>query len=178
MAQRQTAAQRAAEASAAEEAARNAAGNQLPAAWGGGDVEEFYGHDVTDKLDLIGQPFLIIGAQIVRNERQDPDTGEMKVYDGAYVYALDTNGTEFEIYDTSESGVRGQVQGILAEQGLNPAPGGDYQALKRRVVIWKGLRFSDFEIPDPKKPGKMRAARTYYLSAAGRKPDENPGNEG
>jgi hypothetical protein len=142
----------------------------LPAIWG--DADEFYGHNVTDKADLIDQPFLIIGAQVVRSERTNQFTGEANVYDGAYVYALDVHGTEFEIYDTSETGVRGQIQGILTEQGLNPAPGGEYQALKRRIVVRKGLRFSDFEVPDPEKPGKKRNARTYYLSAAGRNPSE------
>src|SRR5690348_8033988 len=77
---------------------------EMPAAWGSEPIEQFSGHDLTDKSDLIGVPFLIIGAEIERNENRE--------YDVAYVYALDVNGTEFEFSDTSSTGVRHQVQGL------------------------------------------------------------------
>jgi hypothetical protein len=165
MTTRETAAQRAAR--EAETAAANSAGNGLPEAWGT-DVQEFFGHNLTDKIDLIGTPMLLIGAEIERTEG--------KTYDVAFIYALDEKGTEFEFSDTTETGCRGQVQAILAEQGLNPAPGGGFQKLSPRVVVRRGLRFSDFTIRD-EETGKKREARTYYLSAAGRNPNETPKND-
>lgn len=130
---------------------------QVPAAWGTEPIEEFAGHDLTEKKELVGQPFLIIGAEIERNENRG--------YDVAYVYALDVNGTEFEFSDTSTTGVRTQVQAMLADKGLNPAAGGGFQKL--RVAIMKGLRVSEFEFLDEETGNKKKAA-VYYLSASGR----------
>lgn len=128
----------------------------MPTAWGSEPIEQFSGHDLTDKSDLIGVPFLIIGAEIERNEGRD--------YDVAYVYALDVNGTEFEFSDTSSTGVRHQVQGLIAEKGGDPAPGAGFQKL--RIACMKGLRISEFEIRD-EDTGKKRMAGTYYLGAVG-----------
>ena len=135
------------------------ASTEMPAAWGTGPVEEFSGHDLTDKKELEGVPFLIIGAEIERNENRG--------YDIAYIYALDVHGTEFEFSDTSSTGVRPQMQAILLEQELNPAPDGGYQPLKVRVACMKGLRVSPFEFED-EKTGKTRDARVYYLSGRSR----------
>lgn len=129
----------------------------LPAAWGTEPVEQFEGHDLTDKAALVGTPFLIIGAEVERNAERG--------YDRVYVYALDVNGTEFEFADTSKNGVKLQVQEMLAERGLNPAPDGGFQAL--RVACMKGLRISEFEFED-QKTGKTRDANTYYIHGAGR----------
>src|SRR3954471_12713252 len=52
----------------------------LPTAWAGGDVAEFNGHNPTDKEDLVDIPFLIIGAEVERNENRG--------YDTVWVYAL------------------------------------------------------------------------------------------
>lgn len=153
MATRQTAAQKAAE--AAQAVTTDAA---IPAAWGDEPIDEFNGHNLTDKADLIGVPFLIIGTEIERTDGKD--------YDVAYVYALDTNGTEFEFSDTSSTGVRAQVQGMLAEKGLPPHAGAGFQAL--RVKIMGGLRPSEFSVVDD-ETGKKRKATTYYLTASGRK---------
>lgn len=156
MATRQTAAQKA----AAEAAPVSPVDitDVLSSAWGDEPIEEFNGHNLTDKADLIGVPFLIIGAEIERTDGKD--------YDVAYVYALDTNGTEFEFSDTSSTGVRFQIQTMLAEKGLNPAAGGGFQKL--RTVIRQGLRSSEFSVTD-EETGKKRKAVSYYLSAAGRK---------
>jgi hypothetical protein len=154
MATRQTAAQKA----AAEAANAQAVTTDVPAAWGDEPIEEFNGHNLTDKADLIGVPFLIIGTEIERTDGKD--------YDVAYVYALDTNGTEFEFSDTSSTGVRSQVQGILAEKGLPPHAGAGFQPL--RVKIMGGLRPSEFSVVD-EETGKKRKATTYYLTASGRK---------
>lgn len=155
MTTRQTAAQKA----AAETAnAPAVAGAEIPAAWGDEPIEEFAGHNLTDKDDLVGVPFLIIGAEIERTEGKD--------YDVAYVYALDINGTEFEFSDTSSTGVRSQIQGILAEKGLPPHPGAGFQPL--RVKIMSGLRPSEFSVID-EETGKKRKVTSYYLSASGRK---------
>lgn len=135
-----------------------AVSNALPDAWGTEAVEEFNGHNLTDKADLIDTPFLIIGAEIERTDGKD--------YDVVYVYALDEHGTEFEFSDTSTTGVRAQIQELLAEKGLNPAAGGGFQKL--RTVIRHGLRPSEFTVINS-ETGKKQSATTYYLSAAGRK---------
>lgn len=157
MATRQTAAQK------AEAASAQAVSTDIPAAWGDEPIEEFNGHNLTDKTDLIGVPFLIIGTEIERTEGKD--------YDVAYVYALDTNGTEFEFSDTSSTGVRAQIQAMLAEKGLPPHAGAGFQKL--RTVIRQGLRASEFSVMDD-ETGKKRKATTYYLSAAGRKAADSP----
>jgi hypothetical protein len=157
MATRQTAAQKAAAEAEAAQAATKAA-DTIPDAWGTEPIDEFNGHNLTDKADLIGVPFLIIGAEIERTDGKD--------YDVAYVYALDTNGTEFEFSDTSTTGVRAQIQAMLAEKGLPPHAGAGFQKL--RTVIRQGLRSSEFSVTD-EETGKKRKATSYYLSAAGRK---------
>jgi hypothetical protein len=55
---------------------------------------------------------------------------------------------------------------MLAERGLNPAPGGGFQKL--RVKIMGGLRASEFSVTD-EETGKKRKAVSYYLTASGRK---------
>jgi hypothetical protein len=129
----------------------------LPAAWGTEPVDQFNGHDLTEKKELIDVPFLIIGAEFERNESRG--------YDVAYVYALDINGTEFEFSDSSTTGVKSQLQAYLTEKGLNPAPGGGFQ--KMRLVIPRGLRVSEFKVKD-EETGKTRTASTYYLTTNGR----------
>lgn len=129
----------------------------LPAAWGT-DVTDFSGHDLTEKKELVGVPFLIIGVQNERNDNRG--------YDVAYVYALDVNGNEFEFADSSTTGVRTQLQAVLVEQGKDPAPGAGYIPLSPRIVCRKGLRVSDFKAVD-NETGKTRTASTYYLSATG-----------
>jgi hypothetical protein len=156
MAARQTAAQKAAQAADAQAATQDV--DAIPAAWGDEPMDEFNGHNLTDKADLIGVPFLIIGAEIERTEGKD--------YDVAYVYALDTHGTEFEFSDTSSTGVRFQIQTMMAEKGLPAHAGAGFQKL--RTVIRQGLRSSEFTVTDDES-GKKRKATSYYLSAAGRK---------
>lgn len=129
----------------------------IPAAWGAEPIEEFAGHDLTEKKELVGVPFLIIGAEIERNENRQ--------YDVAYVYAVDVHGTEFEFSDSSTTGVRAQIQGLLADKGLNPAPGGGFQKL--RVAVMKGLRVSEFKFVDPETQ-KRRDASVFYLTGSGR----------
>lgn len=130
----------------------------LPAVWGPAeDIEEFNGHDLTEKKELVGVLFLIIGIEIERNETRGYDVG--------YVYALDEFGTEFEFSDSSTTGILPQLQALLVEKGLDPAPGAGFQKL--RVVVRKGLRVSEFEIIDP-ETRKKRSVSTYYLSAMGR----------
>jgi hypothetical protein len=130
----------------------------FPAAWGSDNVEIFAGHDLTDKKELVGVPFLITGVEIERNEE--------RAYDIAYVYAIDVNGTEFEFSDTSNSGVRTQIQAFMVEKGLNPAPGAGHQAM--RLAVMKGLRVSEFKVVD-EETGKNRNAAVYYLTAGVRK---------
>lgn len=157
MAVRQSAAEKAAAALAAEPTKPGRV-DQLAGVWGAEPIDEFYGHNLTDKADLVGVPFLVIGAEIERREGND--------YDGAYVYALDTNGVEFEFYDSSTTGVCAQIQAMLAEKGLPPHAGEGFQKL--RTVIRGGLRASDFTVPDAETGKKVKVV-SYYLSAAGRK---------
>jgi hypothetical protein len=162
MAQRQTTAQKTA--TQVETPAQVETG--LPAIWGD-NIEEFAGHNLTDKEDLVGTPFLIIGAEIERTEG--------KTYDVAYIYAIDTHGTEFEFSDTSSTGVRAQIQALLAEKGLPAHAGAGFQPL--RTAIRRGLRPSPFKVLD-EATGKMRSVTTYYLSASGRNVSQPPVNEG
>lgn len=128
----------------------------IPASWG--DAEVFAGHDLTEKKELVGVPFLITGVEIERNEERQ--------YDTAYVYCLDINGTEFEFADSSSTGVRTQLQEYLAEKNLNPAPGGGH--IPVRLAVMKGLRVSEFKFRD-EETGKNRDAAVYYLTAGARK---------
>lgn len=151
MATRQTAAQTAAQAQVSD--------NGLPADWA--EVESFAGHNPTDKADLIDVPFMILGAEIERNDNRN--------YDTMWVYAIDRNGNEFEFSDAS-SGIREQVRGILIEKGLSPTPGEGFQSFK--MVVPRGLRVSEFKAAvtdDNGNPtGKTRTASTYYLTGSGR----------
>ncbi len=158
MAIRQTAAQKKA-ATEAKTAVTTTAGDvtEVPDAWGSEPIDDFNGHNLTDKADLIGVPFLIIGAEIEQNPGKD--------YAVAYVYALDVNGTEFEFSDAS-TGVREQVRNILSEKGLNAAPGAGFQKLRTRIM--GGLRASELSVTH-QSTGKRRTATTYYLAAAGRR---------
>jgi hypothetical protein len=156
MALRQTPAEK----KAAQEASTvPAIGNDLPAAWGTEGIAEFNSHNLTPKEDLLGVPFLIIGAEIERADGRD--------YDVAFVYALDIHGTEFEFNDAS-SGVREQVRNILIAQGLSPTPNEGYQKLTTRIVIRHGLRNSDFKVID-KESGKKVEATTWYLTGVSEK---------
>jgi hypothetical protein len=131
----------------------------FPAAWGSPDeIDVFAGHDLTEKKELVGVPFLITGAEIERNEERG--------YDMAYVYAIDVNGTEFEFSDSSNTGVRTQVQAYMLEKNLNPAPGAGHQPF--RLACMKGLRVSEFKVTD-EETGKNRNAAVYYLTAGVRK---------
>jgi hypothetical protein len=126
----------------------------LPTAWAGADVDEFNGHELTDKADLIGTPFLIIGVQFEHSERG---------YDIAYVYALDESGTEFEFSDTSTTGVKVQIEDYLTAKGIEI---GLDTFIPMRAVVRKGLRVSEFETIDGK--GRAKSAKVYYLTTAGR----------
>jgi hypothetical protein len=127
---------------------------RFPAAWGTENIEVFNSHNLTPKEDLLGVPFLIIGAELERTDGKD--------YDVVFVYALDIHGTEFEFNDAS-TGVREQVRKILINQGLSPTPNEGYQKLVKRIVIHHGLRNSDFKVTD-KQSGKKVEASTWYLT--------------
>lgn len=122
----------------------------IPTAWGT-DAEELETRILTPKEDLLRTPMKILGFEIERNEKRN--------YDVAFVYALDEHGTEFCFADTSDTGVRGQIQTQAAKRDLNPAAGGGYQPMP--VIVMGGLRVSEFETTDDK--GKTRMAKTFYL---------------
>ncbi len=124
----------------------------VPDAWG--DVEVFAGHDLTEKKELVGVPFCILGVEIERNEERG--------YDTAYVYAMDVNGTQFEFADSSSTGVRAQLQAYMADKGFPPHAGAGHVAF--RLAVMKGLRVSEFKFTD-QETGKKRDAAVFYLTA-------------
>jgi hypothetical protein len=154
----QAAAKAAPAATAPAESPVQAAQTAIPAAWGTEPIETFAGHDLTEKKELVGVPFLITGVEIERNEERG--------YDIAYVYAIDVNGTEFEFSDTSNTGVRTQVQAYMAEKGIDPAPGAGHKPF--RLAVMKGLRVSEWKAVN-EETGKNETRSVYYLTAGVRK---------
>lgn len=139
------------------QATTTAVNGKFPAAWGDmAGVESFGGHNPTDKADLIGVPFLVIGAEFEKNENRD--------YDVAWIYALDVNGTEFEFSDAS-TGVRETIRDEFEKREKPATPETGYLAF--RMLAPRGLRVSEFTAVD-QATGKKRAAQTYYFAGSGR----------
>ncbi len=127
-----------------------AAATDLPYAWGI-DGEELETRILVDKEALLEIPFKIIGFEVERNDKRG--------YDTAFIYALDRDGNEFCFADTTDTGVKGQLQKAAAERGLNPAAGAGFVRLP--LIILGGLRVSEYDAPEgSRNPGR---ARTFYL---------------
>lgn len=140
-----------------EAPAPTAAPSEFPESWGDmTDVKSFGGHNPTDKADLIGEPFLVIGAEFEKNENRD--------YDVVWVYALDSNGTEFEFSDAG-SGVRETIRAEFESREKPATPDTGFFAF--RMLAPRGLRVSEFKARNP-ETGKMQAASTYYFAGSGR----------
>lgn len=128
----------------------------IPASWGA-EGEDFQGRKVTDKATLVGTPFMIIGYEVIRS-------GNGR-YDTMFVSALDTEGNEFEFSDSSNSGVKADIQKLAVEKGLDPAAGGGWISYKLRC--WDGLRVNVRDVED-EDTGKVRKdVATYYLAGRG-----------
>jgi hypothetical protein len=128
----------------------------IPAAWGTEELETLQARDLTDKNDLVGVPFLIVGFEREHNSERDYVVG--------YVTALDVHGTEFQFSDTSSTGVKFQLEKHIAESGRDVPAANTGDVVKLRIPIMKGLRVSEFKATGD--DGKTRNARTYYLTGS------------
>lgn len=120
----------------------------------GSDAAVLAGVRVTDKMDLVGEPFIITGVKLTRNEERD--------YETIFVECL-LPSTEKVTFTDSSTGVLAQLKNyaIAAKIGLALDEWADM-----RLFIANGLRFSDYEVND-KKTGKDRRVKTFYLSTNG-----------
>lgn len=122
----------------------------LPEAWGT-DGEELETRVLVEKDTLSATPIKILGFEIERNEKRG--------YDTMFVYALNSAGDEICFADTSDTGVKGQLQKAAADKGLSPAAGAGF--VKLPLIVMGGLRVSQFEVQEGRNAGQK--TRTFYL---------------
>lgn len=120
----------------------------------GSDVDILDGLELLDKAELVDRPFLIEGVWF--------ETGARAV-EYVYVQGQLENGRQFTFNDSS-SGVFRQIESYLLTKGHKPEIG---QTVPVRLVIPKGLRFSEYEVRDER--GREKKAKTYYLTTSGKK---------
>lgn len=117
------------------------------------------GHDLLDKSELVGVPFIITSVMFKVN-----DSGV------SYAYVTGINGKNemFEFNDSSSSGVRQQLIEYVHETTGDAVSmsSGDIHTLA--LYAPRGLRVSVFEVDvrQNKSQGKpqMKTVRTYYIS--------------
>jgi hypothetical protein len=133
--------------------------NNLPTAWQSDDIVD--GLDTIDKSELLGTPIRLIGCTFNTNNEG---------VSTCYIDVENLAGEKFTFTDSS-TGVRAQLVKYLTEKGLDHiVESGEYAEFK--LVAPNGLRISEYEVPmrGPNGqviPGKMRSARTYYLTTNG-----------
>lgn len=120
----------------------------------GRDVEILDGLEIRDKAELIDRAFLIESVWFQEGAR---------AVEYVYVQAQFENGEAFTFNDSS-SGVYKQIESYLTLKGHKPEIG---QVVPLRLVIPRGLRFSQYEVVDERNRPKM--AKTYYLTTSGKK---------
>lgn len=120
----------------------------------GSDAAALTGVRVTDKMDLVGQPFIITGVKLTRNEERD--------YETLFVECLLPN-TEKVTFTDSSTGVLAQLRNWTAQNKIGLALD---EWADCRLFIANGLRFSEFDVVD-QRTGKERKAKTFYLSTNG-----------
>lgn len=120
----------------------------------GSDVDILDGLDLLDKAELVDRPFLIESVWF--------ETGQRAV-EYVYVQGQFEDGTEFTFNDSS-SGVFKQIESYLAKKDHKPEIG---QVVPLRLVIPRGLRFSEYEVKDER--GRDKRAKTYYLTTSGKR---------
>lgn len=120
----------------------------------GSDVEILDGLDLLDKAELVDRPFLIQSVWF--------ETGQRNI-EYVYVQGEFEDGTEFTFNDSS-SGVNKQIESHLAGKEIKPELG---QVVPLRLVIPRGLRFSEYDVRDDR--GRDKKAKTYYLTTSGKR---------
>lgn len=124
----------------------------LPAAWGT-DAVELETRILTDKDDLVNTPLKVLGFEIERSSTNR--------YDVAYVYAMDENGTEFCFADSSDTGIKAQIQKAAADKGIDPAPGAGYQSMP--AIVRGGITFTEYPVIDDRTKTEKQV-KTYRLA--------------
>lgn len=125
----------------------------VPSAFDGFDVIE--GFDPIEKDQLIGEPFGITGVRFRQNEQKI-------VF--AEVETVNADGEQAAFQDAS-TGVRDQLIKFLTDQGIKDWQNGEWHDIK--LFVPRGLRVSKYEWRD-KSDGKVKQAKTFYLTTAGR----------
>lgn len=133
--------------------AKRAESDPKPVTPWGSDVDILDGLELVDKAELVGKPFLIESVWF--------QTGARAV-EYVYVQGQYENGAQFTFNDSS-SGVYAQVESYLSLKGHKPEIG---QPVPIRLVIPKGLRYSEYEVKDDR--GREKKAKTYYLTTSGK----------
>ena len=123
----------------------------IPEAFQGFDVIE--GFEPIDKAGLVGLPFGVTGVRFRENERK---------VTFAEVEIIDANGEQGAFQDAS-TGVREQLARYLTEKGIPISS----EWTNIRLFIPRGLRVSEYDAPVDDS-GKVRKAKTYYLTTQGR----------
>jgi hypothetical protein len=133
----------------------------MPVGW---ETEEVLdGLDILDKSQLVDVPLRILGCAF------KPNNENVSI---CYIDAERSDGYAFTFLDSS-TGVRAQIVKYLSDKGLDAAvDSGEYVEFK--LVAPQGLRLSEYEIPVKAPngqpiPGKVRLARTYYLTTSGKR---------
>jgi len=96
--------------------------------------------NLIEKSELVGTYFVI--AKV---------TEQSEGYVTLNCYLRD--GSKVVFNDGSSTGVKKQVLDYVAKTGRSTG-----------IAVTKGLRVSEYEVPDPKNPDKMMSAKTYYLA--------------
>jgi hypothetical protein len=117
------------------------------------------GHDLLDKAELVGVPFIITEVMFKVNEKSQSV---------AYVTGVNGENKFFEFNDFSGTGVRQQLIEYVHETTGQPVSMESGEIHSLALYAPNGLRRSDFEVDTrPNKAvGKpiMKAVSTYYIS--------------
>jgi hypothetical protein len=128
----------------------------IPAMFEGFDVIE--GFEPIDKAELVGRPFGITGVRFRENERK---------VTFAEIEIIDVNGQPGAFQDSSTTGARDQLARYLTDKGIPLSS----EWTDVRLFVPRGLRVSEYDAPVDDS-GKVRKAKTYYLTTEGRKRPE------
>lgn len=136
---------------------------QLPSEWN--QSAQLDGLTLVDKLTLIDVPFRITGLSF-----RTASTNSARLVE---VDAERADGTTFSFNDSS-TGVKEQLVSYLGKIGKDHVVELDDEYLAfteaEKLVVPDGLRVSEYEVPEKvngRNTGKMRKARTFYLTTSG-----------
>lgn len=143
--------------------------SNLPAAWN--QSAKLDGLALTDKSALIEIPFRITGVSF----RTSSTNGARLVE----VDAEGVDGSTFTFNDSS-TGVKEQLVSYLGSIGKDHVVELDdeYLALSEteKLVVPDGLRVSEYDVPEKingRETGRLRKARTFYLTTSGERAKKN-----